>query len=439
MHRIVSQYVLQIDVGCGVSNSATHQAALLTAVNAARRAFVGGVRVRVRDDGPSIVRWTRGQNLTESVEAFGGEIVKCLDDGHPTLAIGDVPEHPAGSLVLYVTWQGWSGGVVEEAADRLPESFECPLSGVLAGALGVSETFQQIRGYPVAGRRSAGISLWEPNRDWRCESAFGNPTSCLLPSRLWLIGLGHLGQAYAWTLGLLPYANPAEVNVMLQDFDTIAEANESTGMLSDASSVGQRKTRVVAARLEDLGFCTSISERNFDSSTKRSGDEPSLALVGVDDPEPRRALEGAGFDLIVDAGLGGGPQNYLDILVHSFPSGIQAETAWPGQRRSTEVAAADQSAYRDLRRRIEATTTQTAGEIECGIVELAGRSVGAAFVGCIAATMVLSEALRFLADGPRFQLINLSLRSPDTLQAVRNARELPHANPGFVVASPVHY
>ena len=46
--------------------------------------------------------------------------------------------------------------------------------------------------------------------------------------------------------------------------------------------------------------------------------------MGVDDPAPRRLLEGAGFDLIVDAGLGGGPRNYLDILIHSFPSGVEA-------------------------------------------------------------------------------------------------------------------
>ncbi|MCY3922118.1 MAG: hypothetical protein OXG27_06950, partial [Chloroflexi bacterium] len=374
MQRIVNQYVLQIDVGCRVTSSATHQAALLTAVNAARRAFIGGVRVRVRKDGPLIVRWAKGMSLSESVEAFGGTVVRSLSDEYCTLAIGNLPERPAGSRVLYITWQGWSGGVVEEQADRLPETHGFPLAGMLAGALGVSETFQHIRGYPVAGRRPVGLSLWDPTKDWRDESAFGAVGHYLLPSRLWLIGLGHLGQAYAWAVGLLPYSNPTEVSLMLQDFDTIAEANESTGMLSDDSSVGRKKTRAVASRLEDLGFCTSISERTFDSCTQRSANEPGLALVGVDDPEPRHVLENARFDLIVDAGLGGGPRSYLDILVHSFPSGIQAAAAWSGQRRSMEAAAADQPAYRALGHQIAATTTQPEGEIRCGILELAGRS-----------------------------------------------------------------
>ena len=30
--------------------------------------------------------------------------------------------------------------------------------------------------------------------------------------RLWLIGLGHLGQAYLWALGLLPYLEPASAS-----------------------------------------------------------------------------------------------------------------------------------------------------------------------------------------------------------------------------------
>ena len=37
-----------------------------------------------------------------------------------------------------------------------------------------------------------------------------------LPSRLWLIGLGHLGQTYMWGLGLLPYSNP-EVTPLFLD------------------------------------------------------------------------------------------------------------------------------------------------------------------------------------------------------------------------------
>ena len=422
-------------LGAGVTDSATRQAMLLTAINAARRAFIGGVRVRLRDDGPMSAMWAEGRGLTKSVEYFGGTIVDSLDVRFPTLVIGGVAKRPLGSIVLYPTWQGWAGAVVEEPGSRLPESLEFPLAGVLAAGLGVAEAFQHIRGFAPAGRRSVGLSLWQPDADWRGEAAYGDP--CLyLPSRLWLLGLGHLGQAYAWALGLLPYDDASAVELMLQDFDVVAEANESTGMLSGASSVGRRKSRIVAARLDALGFKATITERPFNSATRRGGDEPGVALVGVDDPETRQLLEGADFDLIVDAGLGGRSDNYLGILIHSFPSGIEAATAWPTRSASPEGSLIGQPAYLDLQQELRKTTDLADGEIECGAIEMAGRSVGAAFVGCVAATLVFSEVLRALCGGSRFEVLSLSLRSPNQVQAVCNTREGPPINPGFVFARP---
>ena len=336
-------------------------------------------------------------------------------------------------MVLHATWEGWSGGVVEETKDRLAESLEFPLAGMLAASLGVSEAFQNLRGNAVAGRRSTGLSLWEPQRDWRDRCSFGEPCQ-YLPKRLWLIGLGHLGQAYAWALGLLPYENRSTVDLLLQDRDTIVQANRSTGMLSDDSLVGLKKTRAVAGRLEALGFNTAITERLFDTSTHRNLDEPGVALVGVDDPAPRRLLDGAGFELIVDAGLGGGPQNYLDILMHAFPSGVKAGTAWAERSNSSASALVDQPAYLDLHQQLSQTSELTDGEIRCGIIEVAGTSAGAAFVGCVAAALVIAEVLRTLGGGPRFEVLSVSLRSPHKPQASYNILGAASMNPGFVAA-----
>ena len=239
-NEIVASYVLQINVGRGVTESETRQAMLLTAVNVASRAFLGGVRVRIQENGPMCAGWVKGMDISTAVRTYGGDIVESLDCEHPTLVIGNVDEQPVGSVVLHVTWEGWSGGIVGETKDRLAESVEFPLAGILAASLGVSEAFQNRRGNAVAGRRSTGLSLWEPQCDWRDKRAYGKP--CLyLPKRLWLIGLGHLGQAYAWVLGFLPYEHHSDVNLVLQDCDSIVKANRSTGMLSDVSSIGQRK------------------------------------------------------------------------------------------------------------------------------------------------------------------------------------------------------
>ena len=85
------------------------------------------------------------------------------------------------------------------------------LAPMLAAALAVNEAFLYVSGHAgVAGRRTVGLSLWDPAPacDWLGD-AVTEPALSLLPARLWLIGLGHLGQAYLWALGLLPFADAA--------------------------------------------------------------------------------------------------------------------------------------------------------------------------------------------------------------------------------------
>jgi hypothetical protein len=432
--RIASGYVLQVQVGRGIVSSHNPQAALLTAINTARRAFLGGVRVHIAEDPVLTVRWGEAMRLSEAVAAYGGTVVGDLTDDHPTIALGHLDPPPSGRIVLYPTWQGWSGGAVETGAARLDEADDrLVLSGVLAGALAVSESFQHVRGNVVAGRRDVGLSLWRPDLDWRDPVAVG--LACpYLPSRLWMLGLGHLGQAYCWALGFLPYAKPEDVWLMLQDFDRVVEANEATALLAGVGDRGRPKARIVARRMEGIGFRTSVTERPFDANTRRRGDEPGLALGGFDRPEPRRELGAAGFEFIVDAGLGGGPEHYLDMLIHSFPSGLTPAEAWPrsqasgSDRRDQRL---DRPAYEDIVQRLT-TEGLTEEEARCGVLEVAGQSIGAAFVGATTASLVLAEVLRLLYDGPSYEVIGLSLRSPGYRDAAVNSNPGPPQNPGFV-------
>ena len=73
---------------------------------------------------------------------------------------------------------------------------------------------------------------------------------------------------------------------------------------------------------------------------------------------------------------------------------------------------------------------------KCGVLEIAGKAVGAAFVGCVASTLCLSEVLRVLADGPRYAVLDLTLRTPKHLAAAPSEIKDPFVNPGFVVAAP---
>lgn len=370
--RLFAGYRLAIDVGPDVAGSSTLQAAVLTAVNTARRSFLGGVQVTGTLDTPLRVPWGRCLTLGEAVVDLQGHIVRDIDPELPRIVVGDGQAAAAdGPFAVRATFDGWAGGVVPlDDGRRLPERQECVPAGVLAGALAVSEAFQFVRGAnAAAGRREVGLSLWrpEPEVSWLSATDRG-PALERLPSKLWLIGLGHLGQAYLWTLGFLPYAEPSEVEIVLQDYDTLAQANDSTSLLTRACLLGEKKTRAMARWCEARGFRTSIQERRFAANFRVAPDEPSVALCGVDNALARAALEDVGFGRIVEAGLGAGPQEYLAFQVHTFPAARAARVRWrAGDSAPATEALLDRPGYRAL---------ADAGVDECGLTTLAGARSG---------------------------------------------------------------
>lgn len=296
--RIFSSYRMAIAVGPEVAHSAAHQAALLTMVNAGDRSLLGGVEVAgLSPDTPCLLPLPHAGNLADAVGSFGGRVVASPTPGVPLVVLGDVPftgdAHP---LALRTTFSGWCGGVAPVASGiRLDERETLVIAAVLAGAVTITEVFQFLRrSNAAAGRRAVGLSLWRPERDWRDPAVIG-PRIDRLPSAAWLIGLGNLGQAYLWTLSLLPYATPAEVCLVLQDFDFMAPSNRSTSLLTTSAVIGQKKARAMAAWAEQRGFKTVVIERPFAANFRVMPDEPPVALCGVDNAQARACLEDVGF------------------------------------------------------------------------------------------------------------------------------------------------
>jgi hypothetical protein len=217
-----------------------------------------------------------------------------------------------------------------------------------------------------------GLSLWNPAaaNDWLTGRG-KEPCLSLLPRRLWLIGLGHLGQAYLWALGLLPYRDRAKVQLVLQDVDVITPSTESTSVLSDTSVVGQKKTRAMAAWAERRGFTTAIQERLFDASFRRQQGEPAVALCGLDNGLGRQALDQVGFDFVVEAGLGRGHRDFRAVRLHTLPVSRSAAHIWRSEGETDAVD--DRPAYAQMLNKSELD--------RCGVTLLAGKAVGAPFVG----------------------------------------------------------
>jgi len=400
--KIFSAYRLQVEVlADGLAGQAA-EAAFATVMNTAPRAFQGGVQVRLAADPVLQYGWCHGMKASEVIASYGGGEVEVFSDAYPTLVLGSTESWPTDGLCLGARHGGWVGGVVADPGVRTPGSDDFPVAGVLAGAVAVAEAFQVLRGNVRAGRRNQGLSLWEPGRDWLDPEAQGPELKGLLaPTKLSFLGLGHLGQAYLWTLGWLPYPKPADLELVLQDTDKISRANLATSLIATETALGQYKTRVLAAALEDRGFRTRLIERRF-TEHQRIDYDPQIALVGVDNPATRALLDGAGWKLVIDVGLGAGAGDYLDARLHSFPGTQTPGEIWGDRTGSFDEALLELPAYRAIE--------EKTGD-HCGTIMIAGRAIGAAFVGAFAASIAVAELLRYYADSEqRNDLIDLSLR-----------------------------
>lgn len=378
-----------------------HQAALLTAVETTKRAF-GEVVVHLPTpvaEATSTMPGLHDVTVAEGVRQAGGRLVT-LDElitTVPTIVIGNTGW--VGGITLQVTWDRWFAHV-DTNGRHLPERGNMPLSAVAAAALAVTECFKRTQGSLEACHRNRSLNLWRPDQDRYPETpapagdGIAGPDLRYLPSAAWFVGLGHLGQGYAWCWRFLPYAETARCTIYLQDFDEINHANHTTGMLVSARDKGAMKTRVVAHALEEAGFRTRMIERRLLKESRRHDTEPELALIGVDKVEPRRLISDVGWKLAIDLGLGSGPIDFTSISIHTFPSARHSKdvTAWQtdGSPRRSAVAQ-DQRAYRDAR---------AAGADLCGLVQLADTAVAAPFVGVVAACLAIAEPLRVLHGQP---------------------------------------
>ena len=395
--RIFGAYRMQIVTGPDVASNAVLQAALLTAVNCASRCMLGGITV-VGAQGSLRVMLHPFGSLAEAVAGLGGRIADAVDPTVPTMVVGDSSSEGIERLAVRATFAHWCGGVVPFASGaRLSETGNFTPAGVLAGAVAIAEIFQRLRGgTPMACRRAAGLDLWDCRRDWLRGAEAAELDR--LPASAWIVGLGNLGQAYLWTLGLLPYGETA-AELVMQDMDVLAPSNMSTSLLTWRDMMRRKKTRVLANWADKRGFTTAIVERPFAADFRVGGRDPQVALVGVDNALARRSVEDVGFARVIEAGLGRGPQDYLGIDLHTFPASKPASEIW------ADVSASDpeisQPAYRAM---LEASGDR------CGIVRLAGRSIGAPFVGAAAGAIAVAELVRLSLGGPRHELVSCHLR-----------------------------
>lgn len=397
-----SRYRLRVVLGRGWADSLAGQACFVTAINTATRAFLGGVEI-CGDLSPVLrIPLFEGRDAAAVARDLGATISDASPSEIPTLVLGAWTTPSLPPFCVGLRWDGWCAWLVPGALDAVPATAQDnPLAGIAAAALGVNEAFLHIRAdLPAAGDRTVGLSLWNPLAvaDWRANAHRGPPLR-YLPDALWLVGLGHLGQAYAWAAGMLPYG-PQRPHLALQDFDKAATSNLSTCLLLGDADLGQSKVRIVARRLEAAGFTTALVERRFGPDHRVLPGEPSIALFGVDNIAARRDLASASFSMVVEAGLGSGYRDFRSIRTHTFPSSQSPAVIWPAAAGAQSAIDLNE-AYRKL--------AETRDDL-CGMTQLASRAVATPFVGALAAALVLAEVLRPLHGGKTHGVLDLQMK-----------------------------
>jgi hypothetical protein len=392
------------------------QAALLTAVVTGVRAF-GAVHVLLGDPTAQLAGGpAHGLTVADFIEAEGACLVPPEDlttsDSWPAVLIGSGVAPPVTDRprpVLWVSWSGWTARASATEQDQLTPVGGCMLAPIAAAAIGVSEAFGVMHSKPAsdAGFRTVELNLWNPSGSGdRCE-----PTLAYAPRAWWLVGLGHLGQAYAWVISWLAYDDPSAVEIVLQDTDRTVRGNYSTGLFTPKNSSGVPKVKLVAEAMENIGFDVRRVERRLGGDLRVADDEAHVALLGVDNLPTRRLTSGVGWRFAVDVGLGSRASDFTSMYLRRFPGSRLSHDvpSWQDEPSKAPMVPAT-PAFADLARRGD----------ECGVVQIAGKAIGVPFVGVAAACLAIAETCRELHGGAghdslTYDLNTTGLRSASAL------------------------
>jgi hypothetical protein len=372
---------LEIVVGPDATSAAAH-VAVLTAVSVGSRTFVGGVRLGGATD------LTLNSALPLAAATLGEAALEVgashfEDAPSQQIFIGTVPG-AAGESAVSASWEGWRAGIARPGEAHC-DNGENPLSGIVAGALAVGAAFQAACGRAIDF--SSEVDLW-PVAPGEEAPGFGE---IFLPGAVWLVGLGNLGQAFLWTLASLPYANPADVSIVLHDRDKVTEENWATSVLVRDETYGALKTKIAEQWAAAKKFDVRRIDRRLLEGDRLEDDDPRVALCGVDKIEARKLMGNTGFDCIVDAGLGRRASDFDRYRVTVFDSSHPIGKHFEGQ---TDEQGADQIPDNDAYQRLEAEVGR------CGTAEVAGASVAAPYVSAVAAAVAVSRLIAITSGCP---------------------------------------
>jgi hypothetical protein len=358
---------LEIVVGHDTQTQAAHNA-VLTALAVGQRTFAGGVSVLIAEDSALHSELPiAASSLCDATRLLGA--IDHISMPSARIAIGAFSEQPQADAFAW--WGAWTAG--SNSKPRECDGGENPLTGIVAGAACVARAFASVRGaaYPA----DSTFDLWPSD-----ENNYPPPfKSVFMPGEIWILGVGNLGQAILWSMSSLPYAEPKEIKIVLQDRDRIYAENWGTSILVRRDEYGAYKTAVGEAWCKARGFDVRRVDRWLDENQRTQKGEPRLALCGFDSVEARMAFDASGFDIVIDAGLGRSHKDFERFRITVFDKDFLASNHFADQ--VSEVGPNPQDYEKLL------------GMDGCGAAIFRQVAIAAPYVSAITGAMVVARSM----------------------------------------------
>lgn len=372
-HALFEGFRLQIAVGEGFTCSPAAEAAVLTLLTAAAKTFLGGVELVGAVDERCTLAWFEGRKLSDVAVEVGARVgIRGGAEGTPLANIVIGSGRPTGEGFSVALALGADGFVICPDSPARSDSRAPAEVGVAAAGAALNEAFSHLyRGSPLAGQRR--LSFRMP-----ATAAVEGPTDTT-----WMVGLGHLGQAFAWTFALS--SGRARHALRLTDFDAVTASSLSTCLLVKGSDIGRLKVHAVGERLASLGLAVATDAHRLNLDANAPPQTADRVIVAVDNIALRRSLDRLAGVPVYEGGIGSGANGFTRVQFHAFPSSRLARDVWAGEDpHGSQAVDISAPAY-------QALLKQTGDE--CGTTLLAGRSIATPFVGAFAGAVLFGLAL----------------------------------------------
>jgi tRNA A37 threonylcarbamoyladenosine dehydratase len=313
------------------------------------------------------------------------------------------------SHCIEIVSSGWRGGVNFFGNDRiiLPDDNTFPLGSILASSIALYYAFCKAYNFSKRTDENIGLSLWNLSQEsnWYDDKSDG-PAVLNMPRTVWNLGLGHLGQAYIWTLASFNIESKNKIQFLLQDSDIVEEENLGSQILCTKNDISKYKTRPCMQFIEEMGFRTQIIEKRFelnDDKQEWMGNYP-LLLNGVDNVETRKSISNKNIKLYLDGATNGSTELFDSFTMNNvFFRNEILDKIWSLTDDGKFIL------HKNLYERYEK-------EAQCGFLSNIG--ISTPFVGLFSAAIIISELLRSLNQGKRYSIISVQMGDLYGIEAI---------------------